>query len=290
MQDETRLRALEARIDALERRLSLGGLSVEAALRRRGWRVSAACATAHVLLPRGADAGQLDRFYQDLHRYHFRRLLQEVAELGGVSGEEVARLEARWGAQTVHRTFARLAAYGLLERRGQQFALTVALRTFGGTLEWFVAQVLQRDFLAPAAWDVRIREIRGGGDFDVLAVLDGRLAYMECKGSPPYNVPADALAEFVGRIRRLGPDLAALVLDTTLQIDRNIIANLRPLLASAPGAAPEIARVAAGLYEVRGGAPLFVITSRRSLVANLGRCLRRFHALTTLSREGGGFR
>jgi hypothetical protein len=272
------LQALAARVEALERQMALAGQSVEGALRRRGWRPKAHSSLEHVLLPEPPEPARLDRYYQDLRHYHFRRLLQEAVEQGLLPPPAVRSLEARWGARAVARTLNRLVDYGLLVRDQAGFAATSEkIRSFGGTLEWFVAQVLMREHLAPAAWDVRVREIRQGGDFDVLAVLDGRLGYFECKGSPPYNVSADALAQFLDRCRRLRPDLAVLVLDTTLKIDRNIIANLQVLLGAAAGLPRRLVRASEGMYEADDGMKLFVITGRRSLAANLARCLRRFH-------------
>jgi hypothetical protein len=168
------------------------------------------------------------------------------------------------------------------------FCLTEpAIHTFGETLEWFVAQVFMREFLAPAAWGVHIREIRYGGDFDVLVVLDGRLGYIECKGSPPYNVPASVLAQFLQRTRQLGPDFTVFLIDTTLRIERNIIANLASLLKSPRGTARGIARLSDGIYEAGGSPALFIVTSRRSLVANLSRCLRRLHTGSALGNQAG---
>ncbi len=274
------LRALDERVGSLERRAALTGLSVAATLRRRGWSPAQCSPLEGVLQPRPADPARLDRFYQDLRRYHFRRLLQEAAELRVLTPAAVHRLEGRWGPRAVARAFGRLIEYGLLDRRDDTLSLAVpGIRTIGGTLEWFVAQVFMREFLAPAEWDVRIREIRRGGDFDVLTVLDGRLGYIECKGSPPYNVSAEALAQFVDRIRQFQPDFAIFLLDTTLLIERNIIANLNPLTKESLGANRPIARVTMGLYEGGTAVPLFVVTSRRSLVANLGRALRRLHGV-----------
>ncbi|MDR7542735.1 MAG: hypothetical protein QN120_00615 [Armatimonadota bacterium] len=271
------VQALAARVDALERQMALAGQSVEGALRRRGWRPKAHSSLEHILLPVPPEPARLDRYYQDLRHYHFRRLLQEAVEQGVLSPPAVRSLEARWGARAVARTLNRLVDYGLLVRTQAGFAACGKIRSFGGTLEWFVAQVLIREHLAPAAWDVRLHEIRQGGDFDVLAVLDGRLGYFECKGSPPYNVSADALAQFLDRCRRLRPDFAVLVQDTTLKIDRNIIANLQALLGAGAGLPRHLVRTSEGIYEAEDGMKLFVVTGRRSLAANLARCLRRLH-------------
>ncbi len=179
--------------------------------------------------------------------------------------------------------------YGLLERTPAGYVLRAPrAATFGDTLEWFVAQVFPREFLAPAAWDVRLLGIGQGGDFDVITVLDGRLGYVECKGSPPYNVSADALARFLGRIGHLVPDFAILVIDTTLRVDRNIIDNLRRLLSESSGVAPGVVRASDGLYEIGGDLPLFVVTSRRSLVENLQQCLRRLYRAGLQGRGRSG--
>lgn len=270
------LRELQVRIALLEQQLARMAPSVDASLRHRGWTAAVHSSLQRVLLPEPAEPARIDRYYADLRHYHFRRLLQESAERRRLDPAAVRRLERRWGPRTAA-TLERLVEYGLLRRRGRGFVLAAEeAKTFGETLEWFLAQVFAREFLAPAAWDVRIRGLERGGDFDVLAVLDGRLGYVECKGSPPYNVSADVLARYLERTRRLSPDFTILLLDTTLHIERNIIDNLVRLLRG-EGGPPQVVRATPGVYEVGGGTPFFVVTSRRSLVANLAVCLRRLH-------------
>lgn len=264
------------RIALLEQQLARMAPSVEATLRHRGWAAAAHSSLQRVLLPQPAVPALIDRYYADLRHYHFRRILQEAVERRRLGPAAVRRLEERWGPRTAG-TLDRLVEYGLLRRRGRGIALVAEeAKTFGETLEWFVAQVFAREFAAPAAWDVRVRGLERGGDFDVLTVLDGRLGYVECKGSPPYNVSADVLARYLERTRHLSPDFTILLLDTTLRIERNIIDNLVRLLRGA-GETPQVLRVTPGVYEVAGGAPSLVVTSRRSLVANLALCLRRLH-------------
>lgn len=268
------LQAVQARLDVLERQLQLGAASVESALRQRGWSPGRHSSVDHLLLPDPPEPGSIAAFYDDFRQYHFRRLLQEAAELRTLTPRILNRLEDRWGERTVEHAFARLRDYGLLARTGRTWRATFPhTHTFGDTLEWFVAQVLAREFSAPAVWDMRIRDIPQGGDFDVLVVLHHRLGYIECKGSPPYNVSADALAQFLDRTRRLASDFSILVIDTTLKIDRNIIDNLHVL--TGPG--PVFSHLTPGVYEVSGARPFFVATSQRSLVANLRLCLRRLH-------------
>jgi hypothetical protein len=268
------VRDLAARVEALERRVTAG--AVEAVLRQRGWQPGPHSPADRLLLPVPPTPDRVDRFYADLHRYHFRRLLQEAAERRVLGGAVLKSLAIRWGARAVAATMTRLEEYGLLRRRGGGYERAArSLGRFGDTLEWFVAQVCVREFAAPAVWDARILDISRGGDFDVLAVLQGGLAYVECKGSPPYNIPAASLERFVDRVHRLRPELAVLLVDTTLEVDRNIIDNLRRLLDQR-GTPRAPARVGRGVYEWPGRPPLYVVTARRSLVANLRTCLRRW--------------
>jgi len=271
--------SLLARVDALERQVALAAPSIEGTLRQRGWDRVYHSSTGGLLLPRPAEGEVVERYYADLTRYHFRRLLQEVMALRTLGAAVTRRLEERWGAGAVATSVQRFAAYGFLRRQKGTWAVTVPRgATFGDTLQWFVAQVFRREFAAPAAWDVRVGEIAAGGDFDVLTVLQGRLGYVECKGSPPYNVTAGSLARFLERLRRLRPEFAILFVDTTLRIDRNIIDNLARLWREDHGREARVARVTPGRYEIGEGRDLFVITGRRSLIANLRWCLRRMHA------------
>jgi hypothetical protein len=77
------------------------------------------------------------------------------------------------------------------------------------------------------------------------------------------------------RVAGLGPEVSIFLLDTTLQIERNIIDNLRRLLDARAVQGSAVVRAGQGVYQARTPAPLFVVTSRRSLIANLERCLRR---------------
>jgi hypothetical protein len=268
------------RVDALERRLAVAEPSVATMLRQRGWQISSFSPRDRLLLPRRRDLASIDSYFEDLRHYYFRRLLQEAAELRVIGPEAQQKLEARWGGRAVAQTFSRLTTYELLSRAADTWVLTAPRnRTFGETLEWFVAQVFTREFAAPAAWGVSVRQIRRGGDFDVVAVVSGRLGYVECKGSPPYNVSAEALARFLDRAHQLASDFAILLLDTTLRIERNIIDNLQSMLTRDPETGQNILHATAGVYEARGARPLFVVTSRRSLIVNLRWCLRRLQEI-----------
>src|SRR5439155_333365 len=47
--------------------------------------------------------------------------------------------------------------------------------SFGGTLEWYVAQVLAREFECASAHGLRIAHAAHGGDYDVIACTEGEV-------------------------------------------------------------------------------------------------------------------
>jgi len=47
-----------------------------------------------------------------------------------------------------------------------------------------MAEVLRREFSCPALYGLRCRGGRHGGDYDVVALMEGWLLYMEVKSSP----------------------------------------------------------------------------------------------------------
>jgi hypothetical protein len=267
------LSALEERVEALEAQVAGLLPSVEVALRRRGLSVAALNPLERVILPRPPASEAIDRYYQDLKRYYFRRVLQEVSERGDLDASAVSALSARWGEAATSRYLRRLVGYRILEAREGNYLFPFPhIHSLGDTLEWFVAQVFGREFASPAAWGVKIRDLRLGGDFDVLVHVEHLLGYVECKSSPPYNVTVHELRQFLDRRRRLGPDFAILLLDTTLRIERNIVENLRWLWREASDQPFEVSRLSEGIYFI--SPDVYLVTSRRSLVYNLGRCLR----------------
>lgn len=273
------LSALEGRVKLLEAEVASLRPSVEVALRRRGLSVAALNPLERVILPRPPTPESVDRYYHDLKRYYFRRILQEAAERGKVDAETLSVLSSRWGEGATSRYLRRLVGYRILEAGdgGYQFPFP-HIHSLGDTLEWFVAQVFGREFASPAAWGVKLRDLRLGGDFDVLVYVEHLLGYVECKSSPPYNVTVHELRQFLDRLRRLSPDFAILLLDTTLKIERNIVDNLRWLWREGSDRSFEVVRLSEGIHFVFPD--VYLVTSRRSLVHNLGRCLRHRFGVT----------
>jgi hypothetical protein len=93
-----------------------------------------------------------------------------------------------------------LVALGLAERAGRsRYRLLHPPRSFGGTLEWYLARVLAVRLGFDAATALRFGAPGVGGDLDVVAAAEGRLLYVEAKSSPPRQISDAEVRAFCSR-------------------------------------------------------------------------------------------
>lgn len=214
-----------------------------------------------------------------LGHYAFRLFLRgAIQKREGFAPREATRYlraaQARDYAQS-------LVSLGLAASRPDgRYCLLGPAKTFGGTLEWYVARELRRRFALDVAMGVKL-QVRGvGGDLDIVAAGEGKLIYLELKSSPPRNLSTTEIAAFFDRLRILRPDLALFVVDTALRLSDKVLPMLLDEIELRQGHSPaplrrikhEIWRLTPHLYAVNG---------RRDLMANIGRALAE--GLLTLS-------
>src|SRR5439155_13910925 len=146
----------------------------------------------------------------------------------GFSVEELLRYVS---AETAARYLELLAGWRIVEFADQRRWRLRApeARSFGETLEWYVAQLFSRAFGCMAVWGVRAILSDNGGDFDVLALVEGRLVCVEVKSSPPKHINAETIVNFLRRVEDLGPALSIFLEDTHLRLEDKIV----PLFAEA---------------------------------------------------------
>jgi hypothetical protein len=149
------------------------------------------------------------------------------------------------------------------------------VRSFGDTLEWLVAQVLEREFGIPALAGVRIERLPGGGDCDVVALLEGELFYVETKAAPPRHLEARNVGAFLDRVDGLRPATAVFLEDTKLRMSDKLVPLFEEELSRRFGArAPRLRRVAGEVFAV--GERLFLANSDPDLAVTLGICIERY--------------
>jgi len=267
---QSKLDRLEARLARLEARFEDPSDAVLSLLRRRGLRVHSWNPTDAILLPGAAPPEVSQKFFRLLHKYSFRLFLRDVIKLRRFHPADLADYA---GERTVLSYLDCLAAADMLVARpGGAMALARdPVVSFGETLEWFVAQLLQREYGAPAIWSVRLNGTRTGGDYDVLAAAEGRLIYIEVKSSPPKHVVVEEVAAFLDRVEALAPAGAVFLEDTGLRMFDKIV----PMFADALAARglPPPKRIQGELFSA--GDRVLIANSKPDLARNLGVCLGR---------------
>lgn len=239
------------------------------ALRRRG----VACHVRHhgAIVPDTAAAR--DELYELLGRYSFRLFLRDLIRQR--TGARLESLTRYCSLASVERFVAALAALGLVSRQGPVVRLRVeGIHSFGPTLEWYVAEVLRREFGMASAWGLRPGKAVGGGDYDVVGVGDGTLLYVEVKSAAPRNIEVTQVRAFVQRLVALAPDMAIFLEDTQLRMLDKLVPAMRDAVQRVLPRLGSFRRVRGEIFAANDC--LFLTNSEPDLATNLGACLHQF--------------
>jgi hypothetical protein len=241
--------------------------TVRDALHRRGLIWGGQRDPSPLLVPSGRAR---ERHYALLGRYSYRLFLRDVikhranlrlADLTRYASPQVATEYLRFliRARLVERT-----------RRERYRLCAESITSFGQTLEWYVAELLTREFGCAATFGIRIPGAQHGGDYDVVACAEGDVLYVESKSAPPRQIVESEVRAFLDRIDTLRPNVALFLADTQLRMRDKLV----PLFAS------EITRRRLGWRPVRlereiwrVGSEVFLLNSDPDLGRNLGTCL-----------------
>lgn len=259
---------------ALEGLLRQNSHPVETLLRQRGFPVLSHGGQSQLLFSPNAASGELSRFYDLMRRYSFRLFLRDLIRFP--EGDELKTLTRYCSLKTVRAYLKSLADLGIVSLAEGRYALVKRVPSFGPTLEWFVWEIFEREFLAPALFNVRLQETRAGGDYDVVSLLAGHLVYVEVKSSPPRGVEYQAVEAFLGRVRELAPHVSILLVDTELRMRDKLVPMLEEGLVKEGKTGPEwaVARLVEEIFHVHHS--LYVTNSRKGIYTNLRTCFRDF--------------
>ncbi|HSD66021.1 MAG TPA: hypothetical protein VLF95_04930 [Vicinamibacteria bacterium] len=195
-----------------------------AMLRRRGFRPKPW--PPDLPFPPGFDEARRDLLGRRLDHYAFRLFLRgAIQHAAGFRPSEATRYVEGPAARAMAEE---LTALGLAERVGRsRYRLLHPPRSFGGTLEWYLARELAARLGFDTATALRFGAPGVGGDLDVVAAAEGRLVYVEAKSSPPRQISEEEVRAFFDRLEALRPDLALFVVDTALRLGDKVV----PMLA-----------------------------------------------------------
>lgn len=271
-------RLLAARNAFLERTVTRLGGDLYQMLRRRGLKLHRRVGPERLLVHQGMSSQAKEEFYRLMHRYSFRLWLRDLIKLR--QGENPEAVCPYCSPSSCRHYMEALSRMGLVEmaRGGAWRLLREGVTSFGETLEWFVAEIFRREFYAQVIHGVSFRSPPPGGDFDVLAAMEGLLVYVECKSSPPRGIEAEEVAGFIGRSRLLGPHVALFLVDTHLRMLDKMVPILEELMGGPARDSGDpcvrVQRLEREIFHVEHR--LYVLNSGRRMAGNLRCCLMDF--------------
>lgn len=244
------------------------------ALRQRGLSPSGWAWEERTFLPYLSSPEDRETFYGLLHSYSFRLFLRDILALRDRFLPE--RLGPFFTPETVEGMAGQVERLGLIRRRagGKIRLLADAVTDFGDTFEWFVAEALTRQFAADTLWGVTVPGLPCGGDFDILALLSGKLLYLETKTSPPKHIEQKEMTAFLSRVRTLSPDFAIVLVDTHLRMKDKLVPLLSEGLRAEGMGNGEMTRVEKETFS--WDRRIYLTNAKRDVVSNLSLCLRNY--------------
>jgi hypothetical protein len=271
---------LRAGLARLEEEVFNGEGALQLAIKARGIQIHRQDPDDELIFSPQASSQERTALYEFLQHYSFRLFLRDViSNKHAFRAEELVRYCSLETAQRYISSLCELRIAEPLKGKGGAFRLANrALYSFGPTLEWFVAQMFRREFASPAFYGVRFKETHSGGDYDVIALWEGWLVYVEIKSSPPRGIERNEIGSFLARIADLVPDIAFLFNDTQLRMKDKIVVMFEEELHERYGASSSdrfpLSRLVDELFHINHR--LYIVNSKRDVAANFNYCLRDF--------------
>ncbi len=237
-------------------------------LRRRG--LDARPSPPDLPLPPGAGPELAGAFAARLRHYAFRLFLRgAILSPRGFAPSQATRYVSAAQARAYAQDLVEL---GIAERlpRGR-YRLVRSARSFGGTLEWWLARELHERLGLEVETGVRSGARGVGGDLDVVATGEGKLVYVEAKSSPPKHIRVIEVRAFLRRVRAVRPDVALFVVDTALRLSDKVLPMFTEALAREAAGAPPARRVLRDTWAL--GPHLYVANAKEDLVENVCRAV-----------------
>jgi len=260
MQNEEVLREEIKRLRAVISGLTPG---LNALLKLRGFRVYKKEPPEDLLIPQ--DPADINDWYEMLKKYSFRLFLRDVIKhQEGFSPKDVTRYAT---AEVTGDYIDYLLRVGIIEQTGETYRLRKKIKSFGPTLEWFIAEIFRREFCTEALWGVKFKRPKVGGDYDLIAKINGALLYMEVKSSPPRQIYQSEIAAFIERVGDLSPALSIFFMDTELRMKDKIV----PMFEEALKGKQAAVRLQKELFRIGDG--MFIINAKESIMGNIEKVL-----------------
>jgi len=273
-----KVRSLTKEINSIKAASTEDSSPVEKMLNMRGIKVFRKNPTDRLFLP--ADFSPLDktRFYEMMKKYSFRLVLRDMIKYQ--DGFRIQDLTRYCSPKVVQGYCSLLCKTGAIIKNGKERYRTrvYPLYSFGPTLEWFIAEVFQKEFASPAIYGVSVKNTPSGGDYDVMASWNQRLVYVEVKSSPPKGVERTEISTFFSRMDDLLPEVAFLFNDTQLRMKDKLVVMFEEELEKRYGEEAKVLypvkRLIEELFHVQNR--IFIVNSKKDVMENFQYCLKHY--------------
>lgn len=261
---------LRGEVRRLRRSLNTLTPDIDVVLKRCGFRIYKKEPSDDLLIP---EQNFLDEYYGMLNRYFFRLFLRDV-----IKHQDLFTLEdvTRYSTPAKTKDYIDfICKIRLATKRSKGYSLRKRpIKSFGETLEWYIAEIFKRDFCAEAIWGIKFKRPNIGGDYDVIAKFNGSLFYIEAKSSPPKQVYDSEISAFLDRVSDLSPEIAVFLMDTELRMKDKIVPMFEKELKARHAKAPRIIRIEKELFQINN--KTFIINAKDSIFSNLEKVLQRY--------------
>jgi len=261
------VKLLKAEIMRLRKELSELTQSLDILLKRRGFKIYKKEPLDDLLLP---SKKYINSFYEKLKKYSFRLFLRDVIKHQDFfTPEKVARYATK---EVTSQYIDFLLKSGIAETVDKGYRLKRRpVKSFGETLEWFIAMLIAREFQTEAIWGVKFKRPKVGGDYDVIAKIDSSILYMEIKSSPPKQIYDKEITAFLNRVEDLSPEISIFFMDTELRMKDKIVPMFEAELLRRYKKPPLVERIEKELFHIHK--KIFIINSKDSILTNIGTVL-----------------
>jgi hypothetical protein len=212
-------KALKSEIKRLREKITELTPSIETMLKLREFRVYKKEPSEDLIVPQKK---YITSYVEKLKRYSFRLFLRDVIKHQDFfTPEQVTRYATK---DVTLQYINYLMKTGVIESTCEGYHTKKhPIKSFGETLEWFIAELIKREFEATAIWGVKFKRPKVGGDYDIIAKIESLILYMEIKSSPPKQIYDKEITAFLDRVEDLSPDITIFLIDTELRMKDKIV-------------------------------------------------------------------
>jgi hypothetical protein len=253
---------LKKEVRRLRESLNMLTPGIEMILKRRGFQIYKKEPSEDLLIP---DTEFLNEYYRMLHKYSFRLFLRDV-----IKHQVFFTLEAvtRYATSEVTKKYLDyIVSINLAGRQTNGYKLVRHIKSFGETLEWYIAELFKREFGVESIWGVKFKRPNIGGDYDVISKFDGSLFYIEVKSSPPKQIYENEISSFLDRVSDLSPEISVFFMDTELRMKDKIVPMFQNELKKRSARDIEFIRIEKELFQMIN--KTFIINAKDSILRNI---------------------